>query len=99
MLQADTLPTELQGKQKGKRGDHRFKLTRLKVKSLSHVPLFVTPWTAACHAPPSMGFSRQEWGGVPFSSLGDLPDPGMEPKSPTLQTDSLPTEPSGKPAG
>ena len=45
-----------------------------------------------------MGFSRQEyWGGLPFSSPGDLPDPGIEPSSLTLQADSLPSEPPGKP--
>ena len=48
------------------------------VKSLSHVRLFVTPWTLAYQAPPSMGFSRQEyWSGVPFPSPGDLPHPGI----------------------
>ena len=46
------------------------------VKSLSHVQLFVTPWTVVYQAPPSMGFSRQEyWSGLPFPSPGDLPDP------------------------
>ena len=50
------------------------------VKSLSRVRLFVTPWTVAYQAPPSMGFSRQEyWSGLPFPSPGDLPDPGIEP--------------------
>ena len=50
-----------------------------KVKSLSHVQLFVTPWTVACQAPPSMGISRQEyWSGLPFPSPGDLPNPGAE---------------------
>ena len=56
----------------------------MKVKSLSHVRLFVTPWTAAHQAPPSMGFSRQEyWSGLPLPSPEDLPDPGIEPGSPT----------------
>ena len=46
----------------------------------------------------SVGFSRQEyWTGLPFSSPGDLPDPGIEPGSPALQAGSLPTEPPGKP--
>ena len=55
------------------------------VKSLSRVRLFATPWTIAYQVPPSMGFSRQEyWSGLPFPSLGDLPDPGIEPRSPTL---------------
>ena len=51
------------------------------VKSLvSHVGLFVTPWTVAYHAPLSMGFSRQEyWSGLPFPSPEDLPDPGIDP--------------------
>ena len=55
------------------------------VKSLSHVRFFVTPWTVAYQVPPSMGFSRQEyWSGLPFPSPGDLPNPGIEPGSPTL---------------
>ena len=58
----------------------------------------VTPWTAARQAPLSKGFSRQEhWSGEPFPSPGDLPNPGIEPRSPTLQADSLPFEPPGKP--
>ena len=70
----------------------------MKVKSLSRVRLFVTPWTVAHLAPLSMGFSRQEyWNGFPFLPLGNLPDPGSEPVSPALQADSLPTEPPGKP--
>ena len=66
------------------------------MKSLSGVQLFATPWTVAYQAPPSMGFSRQEyWSGLPFLSPGDLPDPGIEPRSPALQTDALPSEPPG----
>ena len=65
----------------------------------SHVGLFVSPWTVACQAPLSMGFSRQEYCSVlPFPSPGDLPNPGTKPVfavSPELQADSLPTEPSG----
>ena len=58
----------------------------------------MTPWTVAHQAPLSMGFSRQEyWSGLPFPSPGDLPNPGIEPGSPALQADSLPTEPLGKP--
>ena len=58
---------------------------------------FATPWTAACQAPLSMGFSRQEyWSGYPFPSPGGLPDPGIEPTSPGLHADSLPSEPPGK---
>ena len=58
----------------------------------------MTPWTVAYQAPLSMGFSRQEcWSGLPFPSPGDLPDPGIEPRSPTLQVDALPSEPPGKP--
>ena len=53
------------------------------VKLLSHVRLFVTPWTVAYQAPLSMGFSRQEyWSGLPFPSPRDLPNPGIEPRSP-----------------
>ena len=66
------------------------------VKLLSHVQLFVTPWTVAHQAPPSMEFSRQEyWSGLPFPSPGVLPDPETEPRSPTLQADALPSEPQG----
>ena len=71
---------------------------RKKVKSLSRVRLFATPWTIAYYAPLSMGFSRQEyWTGMPFSSPEDLPNPGVEPGSPTLQADSLPAELPGHP--
>ena len=80
---------------------HRSGLTVVvKVVALSRVRLFVTPWTAAHQAPLSVGFSRQEyWSGLPFSSPGALPDPGIEPASPVslaLQEDSSPTEPLGK---
>ena len=72
----------------------------VKVKSLSRVWLFATPWTVAYQAPPSMGFSRQEcWSRLPFPSPGDLPNPGIEPWSPTLQADASPSEPPGKPHG
>ena len=67
------------------------------MKSLSCVWLSVTPWTVAHQAPPSMEFSRQEyWSGLSFPSPGDLPDPGIEPRSPELQADALPSEPPGK---
>ena len=57
----------------------------------------VTPWTVTHQAPLSMGLSRQEhWSGLPFPSLGELPDPRIEPRSPALQADSLPTELHGK---
>ena len=63
------------------------------VKLLSHVQLFATPWTVAHQAPQSMEFSRQEyWSGVPFPSPGDLPNPGIEPGSPALQADTLPSD-------
>ena len=71
----------------------------VKVKSLSRVRLFATPWTVAYQASPSMGFSRQEcWSGLPFPSPGGLFDPGIEPGSPVLQADALPSEPPGKPS-
>ena len=67
---------------------------KVKVKSLRPFRLFATPWTVAYQAPPSMGFSRQEyWSGLPFPSLGDFPDPGIEPRSPALQADALTSEP------
>ena len=72
-------------------------MLREKVKLLSHVQLFATLWTVAYQAPPSMEFSRQEyWNGLPFPSPGDLPNPGIEPRSPALQADALPFEPPGK---
>ena len=68
------------------------------VKSLSRVRLFATPWTVAYEDPQSMEFSRQEyWSGFPFPSPGDLPDPGIEPGSPALSADALPSELLGKP--
>ena len=68
-------------------------MVKVKVKSLSRVRLFATPWTVAYQASPSMGFSRQEyWSGLPFPSPGDLPHPGIEPGSPALLS-----EPPGKP--
>ena len=84
-LQADSLTPEVPG-------------SEVEVKSLSRVRLFATPWTIAHQAPPSMEFSRQRyWGGLPFPSPGDLPDPGIEPGSPALQADALPSEPQGSP--
>ena len=63
------------------------------LKSLSHIQLFGTPWGIQ-----SMEFSRPEyWSGQPFPSPGDLPNPGIEPRSLALQVDSLPAEPPGKP--
>ena len=75
---------------------------KVKVKSLSCVRLFATPWIVAHQAPLSMGFSRQEyWSGLPFPSPGDLPDPGMEPVSAAhllhWQVDSLPLSQQGSP--
>ena len=73
---------------------HPLLLLKLKLKSLSCVRLFATPWTVAYQAPPSVGFSWQEyWSGLPFPSLRDLPNPGIKPGSPVLQTDALPSEP------
>ena len=69
----------------------------IEVKLLSHVRIFATPWTVVYQAPPSMGFSRQGyWSGLPFPSPEDLPDPGMKPRSPALQAETLPSEPPGK---
>ena len=70
----------------------------MNVKLLSRVRPFATPWTVAHQAPASMGFSRREyWSGLPFPSPGDLPDPGIEPRSPALQADALTSEPPGNP--
>ena len=67
-------------------------------QSLSCVRVFAMPWTVAHKAPLSMGFSRQEyWSGLPCPPPGGLPNPGIEPKSPALQADSLLTEPPEKP--
>ena len=68
----------------------------MKVKSLSHVRLFATPWTVAYQAALSMEFSRLEyWSGLPFPFPWDLPDPGIELRSHILQADALPSEPPG----
>ena len=72
---------------------------KVKVKSVSCVQLLATLQTVAHQAPPSMGFSRQEyWSGLPFPSPGDPPNPGIEPSSPALQADSLLSEPPGNPS-
>ena len=65
-----------------------------KVNLLSRVRLFATPWTITYQAPLSMRFSKQEYS---FSFPGDLPDPAIEPGSPALRADTLPSEPPGKP--
>ena len=68
-----------------------------RVKLLSHVRLFAIPWTVAHQAHLSMEFFRQEyWSGLPFPSPGDLPYPGIKPRSPELQADALLSEPPGK---
>ena len=70
---------------------------KVKVKSLSRVQL-CNPMD--CSLPGYMGFSRQEyWSVLPFPSPGDLPDPGIKPRSPALKADTLPSEPPGKPHG
>ena len=58
---------------------------KVKVKSLSRIRLFVIPWTVTYQASQSIGFSRQEyWNGLSLPSPGDLPDPGIKPRSPAL---------------
>ena len=60
----------------------------------------MTSWIAVHQVPPSMGFFRQEyWSRLPFRSPGDVPDLRVEPRSSSLQADSLPSEPPGKPNG
>ena len=69
------------------------------MKSVSRVQLFATLWTVAHQAPPSMEFSRQEyWSGLPFPSPEDFPNQRIEPGSPALQGDTLPSEPPGNQA-
>ena len=86
------------GEEVGEGGREGRREKRKKEKSLSCVRLFVTPWTVAYQGPLSIGFSRQEyWSGLPCPSPGDLPDPGIEPRFPTLRADALPSEPPGKP--
>ena len=71
---------------------------KVKVKLLNHVNS-ATVVTIARQAPPSMGFSSQEyWSGLPFPSAGDLTNPGITLRSPTLWTDSLPSDPTGNPS-
>ena len=66
----------------------------MKVNLLSRVDSLRPPWTVAFQASPSMGFSRQEYqSGLPFPSPGDVPNPGIESRSPALQADALPSEP------
>ena len=67
-------------------------------QSFSRVQPFTTPWTVALQASLSMGFSWQKyWSWLPFPSLGHLPNPRIKPWSPTLQADSLPSDPSWNP--
>ena len=69
---------------------------KVKVKSLNRVRFFAAPWTVAHQAPLSMGFTRHEyWSGLPCLSPRNLPDPGIEPRSPALEVDSLPSQPPG----
>ena len=76
---------------------YQFLQSVVKVKLLSCAWLFSTPWTVAHQAPLSMEFSRQEyWSELPFPSPGDRPNPGIKPRSPTLQADTLPSLPLGK---
>ena len=70
----------------------------MKVLVTQSCQLFVTPWTVVCQAPLSMEFSwREYWNRLPFPSLGNFPNQGIEPGPPALQADSLPCEPAGKP--
>ena len=69
----------------------------MKVLVTQSCPTLMTLWTIDYQGPLSMGFVRQEyWSGLPFPSPGDLPDPGIKPRSPALQADSLLTELPGK---
>ena len=74
-----------------------YRLCAVLVLSRCRVQLFATPWTVACQAPLSMGILQKYWSGLPCPPPGNLPNSGIEPRSPTLQADSLPSEPLGKP--
>ena len=88
------MPQEKPGKSKLDTGTEK----KVKVKVTQLCPTLTTLWTVALQAPLSIEFSKQEyWSGLPFPSLGDLSDPGIEPGSPALQADYLPSEPPGKP--
>ena len=70
-----------------------FQISRVVVLVAKLCPTLATPWTVALQAPLFMEFSRREyWSGLPFTSPGDLPDPGIEPRSPTMQADSSPSK-------
>ena len=67
-----------------------FREAEIDIVSQSVVSDSATPWTVARQAPLSMGFSRQEyWSGLPFSSPGDLPNPGIKPLSPALASKQI----------
>ena len=100
-------PRELQSKWSRKTQNAQNKQKKLFWKKSLSVSLVVLiaqscptlrpPWTVARQAPLSLGFSRPEcWSGLPFPSPGNLPDPGIEPRSPALLADSLLSEPPGK---
>ena len=79
-------------------GTAKYRKSLVVVSSLSRVRLFATPCTAVHQVPLSMGSPRQEtWSGLLFPFPGNLPDPGMEPRSSALQADSLPSKPPEKP--
>ena len=83
-LETHTLPCELSKK-------------RYILENSKNQPRPATPWTVAHQAPLTLGFSRQAyWSGLPCPPPGDLPDPGMEPRSPAFRADSLPSLPAGK---
>ena len=75
-----------------------FSVLKVKVLAAQLCLTLCDPMECSHQVPLSMGFSRQEyWSGLPFPSPGDIPDPGIEPGSPAVQADSLPSEPLGKP--
>ena len=97
-LPLSPFPSRLPSPEERELSVFRYHTVKMKVKSLCRVRLFATPWTVAYWAPLSMGFSGQgDWSGLPFPSPGDLPNPGIEPRSPALQADTLPSEPLGRP--
>ena len=87
----------VEGLSRTKRQNKKNKKQNKKTHTFSHIQFFSTPRTVVCQATLSMRFPRQEyWNGLPFPSLGDIPDPGVKPKSPALAGEFFTTEPPGK---
>ena len=98
--EAASAPGQAVGQSSDRGSKHNSTGVCIHAQLLSRVRLFATPWTVIHQAPLSIGFPRLEyWSALTFPSQGDLPNLGIEPRSPALQADSLPPEPPGKPIG